>query len=138
VTAESSESWPEWPVCNVDDLPDPGAQGFYVGDGEWPFRGFVVREGPDIFAYANICPHQRHPLDMLENQFLVDDGKLIRCASHGALFEPGTGRCVAGPCAGKSLMRLAVRIDKNQGVIVTAPASLRDAGPIIGQGFDTI
>jgi nitrite reductase/ring-hydroxylating ferredoxin subunit len=138
VNSESSGTWPEWPVCRFDDLDDPGAKGFYVGDGEWPFRGFVVRNGEKIFAYANICPHRRHPLDMLEDLFLVDGGQLIRCASHGAMFEPDTGLCVVGPCVGKKLMRLAVRVTDDQSVIVTAPASLRDAGSIIDSGFDTI
>ncbi len=135
---EPRTDWPQWPVCRFEDLPDPGARGFYVGDGDWPFRGFVVRKGADVFAYANICPHRRHPLDLLEDQFLVDDGQLIRCASHGALFIPETGICIAGPCTGQSLMELRVQFDDDRNVLVTAPASLRDAGPIIGQGFDTI
>jgi nitrite reductase/ring-hydroxylating ferredoxin subunit len=133
VNAETPGNWPEWPVCRLEDLGDPGAKGFYVGDGDWPFRGFVVRSSAEIRAYANICPHRRHPLDLMEDQFLMDDGQLIRCASHGALFEWATGLCVVGPCVGKHLMRLDVRIDKENQVIVTAPASLLDAGEIINQ-----
>ena len=138
MSADPQRGWPEWPVCRLDSLADPGAKGFYVGDGEWPFRGFVVRFNDEIFAYANICPHRRYPLDLLENEFLVDDGQLIRCASHGALFNLETGLCVAGPCAGRSLMRLALRVAADQKVLVKAPASLRDAGEIIGPGFETI
>lgn len=130
------EPWPEWPICRLDELADPDARGFYVGEGEWPFRGFIVRKGQGIFAYANICPHRRHPLDMLPDAFLVEDGKLIRCASHGALFEPETGLCVLGPCQGKSLMVLAFRLDSSGTILVTAPESLGDAGPIIGSGFN--
>jgi nitrite reductase/ring-hydroxylating ferredoxin subunit len=136
VNSEQTQSWPEWPVCRVDDLSDPGAKGFYVGEGEWPFRGFVVRRGTEIYGYANICPHQRHPLDLLEDRFLADKGRLIRCASHGALFEPDTGQCISGPCFGKSLMQLEIRVGDEREVFVTAPASLRDAGPIIGNGFE--
>jgi len=121
-----SEAWPEWPVARLDELPVPGARGFLAGDGDWPFRGFVVRRADRLYAYANICPHQRHPLDLLPDEFLVDDGRLIRCASHGALFEPDTGRCVFGPCIGKFLVRLPCRV--NAGVVyVRAPASLRGA-----------
>ncbi len=129
-------NWPEWPVCRFDELGNPGAKGFYVGDGDWPFRGFVVRKGENIFAYANICPHRRHPLDFLPDAFLVEGGELIRCASHGALFEPGIGLCVFGPCRGENLMKLAGRLDNNGTIYITAPASLRDAGPIIGSDFD--
>lgn len=129
--------WPEWPVCRFDELPNPGAKAFLVGDGEWPFRGFVVRKGREIFAYANVCPHQRHPLDLLPDAFLTDDNESIRCSSHGALFELTTGLCVFGPCIGHKLMQLESRIDSDRRVRVVAPASLRDAGPIIGCGFDT-
>jgi nitrite reductase/ring-hydroxylating ferredoxin subunit len=132
-----NSTWPEWPVCRFDELRDTGARGFYVGEGEWPFRGFVVRQGPDLFAYANVCPHRRHPLDGTPDDFLVDEGRLIRCASHGALFSPETGLCLIGPCQGKNLLRLEVRIDQSGLVVVRAPASLLDAGPIIGTVTDT-
>jgi nitrite reductase/ring-hydroxylating ferredoxin subunit len=138
VSAGTPRDWPEWPVCRLDDLAVPGAKGFYVGDGEWPFRGFVVRKGREIFAYANICPHRRHPLDLLPDAFLVEDGQLIRCASHGALFSPETGLCLTGPCSGRSLMKLESRLDSDRFVRVKAPDSLRDAGPIIDGGFGTI
>ena len=129
--------WSEWPVCHFDELPDPGAKGFLVGDGEWPFRGFVVRKSQEVFAYANVCPHQRHPLDLLPDVFLTDDRESIRCSSHGALFDLTSGLCVFGPCVGHKLMRLESRIDSDRSVLVVAPASLRDAGPIIDGGFDT-
>lgn len=136
MSIERQTGWPEWPVCTIDELSDPGARGFFVGDGEWPFRGFVVRKGEQIFAYGNICPHQRHPLDLLPDDFLTDDREMIRCSSHGALFEFESGRCLFGPCVGRSLMSLESRIDAERMVMVTAPASLRDAGEIIGSGFD--
>ena len=130
--------WPERPICGLDELDDPGAKGFYVGDGEWPFRGFVIRKGAEIFAYANICPHRRRPLDMLPDAFLIDDGRMIRCASHGALFSPETGMCLTGPCAGRSLMKLEARIDADQIVRIQAPDSLQEAGQIIDADFSTI
>ncbi len=121
-----ASEWPEWPVCRVDDIDDPGALGFLVGEGDWPFRGFVVRRGGRLHAYANVCPHARHPLDMLPDEFLVRDGSMIRCGSHGAMFVPETGECVIGPCVGARLLRLEVREDEQGHVIVRAPASLRD------------
>lgn len=118
--------WGEWPVCHLHELADPGARGFLVGDGDWPFRGFVVRSGDSVFAYANVCPHARHPLDMLPDEFLAQDGGVIRCASHGALFTPDTGECIAGPCVGARLMSLALRLNEDGTVLVRAPASMRD------------
>lgn len=126
MTGDVPATWVETPVCRLDQIDEHGARGFLVGDGDWPFRGFVVRRGDGVFAYANVCPHARHPLDMLPDAFLVQDGSLIRCGSHGALFMPETGECVVGPCVGANLLRLDSRIDASGNVLVRAPDSLRD------------
>lgn len=119
--------WPEWTVCARADLDDPGARGFETGSGDWPFRGFVLLRDGEIHAYANICPHRRHPLDYPPDNFLAEGGQLIRCASHGAIFEPESGLCLAGPCGGQSLLKLECR--EEQGMIkVRAPDSLQDPG----------
>lgn len=125
--SEPSDAWPEWLICTLDGIGPSGARGFLVGDGDWPFRGFIVRAGDELYAYANICPHRRHPLDMLPDQFLVDDGRLIRCGSHGALFTPETGECVFGPCVGDQLMSLPLRVDERGGIYVRAPDNLQVA-----------
>lgn len=119
--------WPEWPVCTLTAVEASGAVGFLVGDGDWPFRGFVVSDGETLRAYANICPHRQHPLDATPDQFLVDEHTLIRCGSHGALFEPRTGKCVFGPCAGDRLLRLPLRISDSGEVLVRAPDNLHEA-----------
>ena len=116
--------WQEWPIMNIADLSDPGARGFGVGgggEGEWPFRGIIVLRNGEVHAYANVCPHARHPLDMLPDDFLVENGSLLRCASHGALFVPETGECIAGPCTGMNLIELECRQDDNGQVFVRAP-----------------
>ena len=99
-------------VCTLGGLAATGSCGFSVGEGDWPLRGFVVAL-PDggIRAYVNTCPHAGHPLDLLPHRFLTVDRTHIVCASHGALFEPADGRCVAGPCAGRALRALAVTVD---------------------------
>ena len=130
MSSEDGAAWPVWGVCRIEQLDDPGARGFLVGDGDWPFRGLVVRHGGRVYAYANVCPHRRHPLDLVPDSFLVDGGRLLRCASHGALFEPDTGLCIYGPCCGRRLMGLSCWIDGDV-VRVRAPASLLDAGSII-------
>lgn len=100
------------PLCTRAEIDEHGARGFSVGEGEWPLRGFVVAL-PDgaLRAYVNTCPHAGHPLDLLPHRFLTADRALIVCSSHGALFEPSSGRCVAGPCPGRSLRPLAVATD---------------------------
>jgi len=66
-------------------------------------------------AYVNRCPHLSYPLNYLPDEFLTYDRRLIQCSMHGALFEKDTGLCISGPCLGRSLMALPVRVDA-QGV----------------------
>ena len=123
---ESREAWPEWRVMHIGELGDPDARSFSIGDGDWPFKGFIVHRQGQIVAYANICPHRRHPLDLEPHAFLGDNGTLIRCASHGALFCPESGACLSGPCAGRSLIGLPCRLEPDGTIRVNAPATLRD------------
>ena len=97
-------------ICALDDLADPGARGFRLGEGDWPLRGFVVRCGPAVHAYVNYCPHAGFPLDASPEAFLAPGAPFIRCGMHGALFEIETGRCVSGPCVGRGLRPLPVHV----------------------------
>ena len=119
-------TWPEWRVMHRNELGDPDARGFSVGAGDWPFNGFVVCRNGGFYAYANLCPHRRHPLELEPHGFLADDGQLIRCASHGALFSPETGVCLAGPCAGRSLAALPCRLEPDGMICVCAPVDADD------------
>ena len=111
-------------VSAVDDIPDPGSREFAIGEGEWPFRGFVIRVGADVFAYQNRCPHAGHPLNWAPHRFLTKDESLIICGSHGAVFERETGLCVDGPCVGRSLTAVPVTIREGK-VFVHGPDGLR-------------
>jgi nitrite reductase/ring-hydroxylating ferredoxin subunit len=97
-------------VCRLSELEHGGARAFTIGSGDWPLKGFVVRVGDAVRGYVNRCPHAGHPLNLLPDRFLTPDGTLIVCSSHGALFEKGSGYCVAGPCAGQSLAAVALQI----------------------------
>lgn len=112
-------------MCRLAELHEPGAREFLAGEPEWPFRGFVVRRRGGVFAYANVCPHRGHPLNLEPDGFLLPDGSLLRCASHGALFVPENGLCIAGPCAGRRLTPLECRISDGL-VLVRAPESRRE------------
>jgi len=108
-------------VGALKDIDDPGCREFAVGDGDWPFQGFVVRQGDAVYAYQNHCAHAGHPLNWAEDTFLTRDKNAIICMSHGATFEIDTGLCFAGPCVGKSLR--SVDVDVEDGVVyVTAPS----------------
>jgi nitrite reductase/ring-hydroxylating ferredoxin subunit len=97
-------------LCNVGELRATGCREFRLGGGEWPLTGFLVRVGTDVHAYVNRCAHLSLPLNYLPDRFLTYDGSMILCTAHGAIFEKSTGFCVSGPCAGRSLVRVAVRV----------------------------
>jgi nitrite reductase/ring-hydroxylating ferredoxin subunit len=97
-------------ICALADIPDDGSRGFTIGTGDWPLRGLLVRMRGEVRAYVNRCPHAGHPLNLQPDDFLTYERSLILCHSHGALFEKGTGYCVAGPCAGQSLESIAVEV----------------------------
>ncbi len=98
-------------LCTLAELGDGGCRGFTLGSGDWPLRGFVLNSPAGARAFVNRCPHAGHRLDLRPHRFLTADGSLIVCASHGALFERVGGLCIAGPCAGRRLIAVPLRIE---------------------------
>ncbi|HZZ93826.1 MAG TPA: Rieske 2Fe-2S domain-containing protein [Usitatibacter sp.] len=71
--------------------------------------GFVIRFCGRVHGYVNRCPHAGTELDWQPGEFFEEAKLYLVCSTHGALFEPSTGYCVAGPCRGASLERLRMR-----------------------------
>ena len=94
-------------LCALDDIADPGGKRFAPA-GRQAF--FVIRTGDAVRGYLNTCPHQGTPLDWKPDTFLSYDKSLIQCSTHWARFRIDDGECVAGPCLGKSLVPVAVRV----------------------------
>lgn len=89
-------------------------------------RGFAVRHSGIARAYVNRCPHLGTELDWEPGQFFDETGLYLMCSTHGAMFEPGNGFCVAGPCRGASLEPLAIREHDGEVVLLNdAPAQPR-------------
>lgn len=97
-------------LLQTEDLADGESQGVMLPSEAGGGEGFVVRQGDEIFAYINRCPHTGAPLDWSPHQFLNADGSYIICAMHGALFEIESGRCVAGPCVNQFLHKLEIKV----------------------------
>lgn len=110
------------PVGLLRDLPDGAAREFRVGDGDWPLRGFVVHWQGQVYAYENTCPHAGHPLNLDPDRFFGPDGATLICRSHGAMFEPTSGLCLAGPCAGASLRAWPCAVEAGE-IRVRVPVS---------------
>jgi nitrite reductase/ring-hydroxylating ferredoxin subunit len=71
-------------------------------------------------AYLNRCKHLPVPLDGGTRAFFDLTKRYLLCGTHGALYERGTGFCVVGPCRGKSLVPIDLRVDAGEIVLVLA------------------
>jgi nitrite reductase/ring-hydroxylating ferredoxin subunit len=106
----------EWPDPRDDGRPAPA---------------FVVRFDGRARAWLNRCQHTAVELDWLPGRFFDDSGLYLICAMHGALYEPDSGECVAGPCRGANLVPL--RCEERDGRVTVAlaqPSNRRVPGAV--------
>ena len=89
---------------------DPSTVKFTFLDNGDHQSGFIIFFNANYYAYRNKCQHLDVELDWDNNEFFEEDEKLIVCSTHGALYEPSTGKCVLGPCAGASLESLRLKV----------------------------
>ena len=75
-----------------------------------PREGFMAWYQDQVIAYENRCRHIPISLDYGDGRFFSADGKTIVCQTHGAIYEPLSGECIAGPCPGAFLRKLPVEI----------------------------
>ncbi|MCC4609654.1 Rieske (2Fe-2S) protein [Xanthomonas campestris pv. zinniae] len=101
----------------LTQIPDAGLLEVEAALGEGTESLVVYRQGLQVRAWLNICPHAGRRLDWAPGQFLTTkDGHLI-CAAHGAAFELDAGECISGPCRGQSLVAVPVRVEGEQVVL---------------------
>lgn len=105
----------QWqPVCAAPELAAGNFVEFRLNEKArepegMPLTGFLFLDGNTPRAYLNICPHLGIELNWLPGRFMDTDNLFIQCSTHGALFKPGDGECIAGPCQGDALTQLEVR-----------------------------
>lgn len=113
-------------LCAAAELEERGrAHVFDVLLWGQPARAFALRFDGRVVAYLNRCAHVAAEMDWLEGEFLDADRQWIVCSIHGALYAPGSGRCVGGPCGRGRLMELAV--EERDGEVYWYPS--RDIQP---------
>ncbi len=78
----------------------------------------VLAPDGEPHAYRNICQHLPVMLDGGSRNFLTDDGRYLRCGTHGALFRLEDGFCVEGPCAGSYLRPFRLRREGEEIVLI--------------------
>ncbi len=70
----------------------------------------LFRDGMTVHGWRNSCPHVGVGLDYGDGRCLAEDGRTLFCALHFATFDGDTGYCTGGPCAGKALTRIPLRV----------------------------
>jgi nitrite reductase/ring-hydroxylating ferredoxin subunit len=76
---------------------------------------FVIQYGNQYFAYLNRCSHIAMELDWNPGEVFDENQEWIVCATHYAVYEPTTGRCVSGPCPkGATLRSLPITVLNGQ------------------------
>jgi len=95
-------------VVALGDLAPGTSRKFTLTCGSVTLEGFLVNYRGTHYAYVNECQHLPMTLDWVENRFFDAAGTHLVCATHGAIYEPDTGLCVAGPCPGEVLRPLPV------------------------------
>jgi nitrite reductase/ring-hydroxylating ferredoxin subunit len=97
-------------ICASGALADGGAGvRFEVRRAGVALPAFAVRFHGIVRAYLNECQHQATELDWNPGEFFDAERLYLVCATHGACYEPMSGVCVAGPCAGARLAPVIVR-----------------------------
>jgi len=113
-------------LCPSAELVEKGdAHVFDVLHFREPARVFVLRFDGRLVAYLNRCLHVPTEMDWQYGQFLDGDKEFILCSTHGASYEPLTGRCAGGPCGRGKLT--AMDVEERDGQVYWYPS--RDTRP---------
>jgi nitrite reductase/ring-hydroxylating ferredoxin subunit len=108
-------------VCDGAALADSGpAHVFEVQEWGRSARAFVLRFEGRVYGYINRCAHVPVELDWQPGRFFDDSGRWLICAVHGAVYDPGSGVCVGGPCRHKRLKPITV--DEIEGRVYWYPS----------------
>jgi len=115
-------------LCASAELAERGrAVMFDVTHLREPVRAFALRFEGQVVAYLNRCAHVPAEMDWQPGEFLDSRQEFILCATHGAAYEPRSGRCVGGPCGRGSLT--AFRVEERDGQVYWYPS--RDTRPAL-------
>jgi nitrite reductase/ring-hydroxylating ferredoxin subunit len=108
-------------ICASADVVDSGdGVRFEVSVGGRPEPAFVVRYEGRVRAFLNRCAHLPMELDWKPGKFFDGEGLVLICSTHGAIYSPETGVCLAGPCTGRLV---PVPVEERDGKILVKETS---------------
>lgn len=98
-------------ICALAELPGSGrGLRFDLHSPAGVVPAFVLRIGTAVRAYLNRCGHIPVELDWADGRFLDYAEEVIICSTHGARYDPLTGDCLGGRCAGRGLVPVPIDI----------------------------
>ena len=119
----ADQSGGEIDVGPVGTLAPGATRKFLLPTAGEPVEAFVVNFRGALHAWVNRCRHLPMTMDWVENRFLDERGEFVVCATHGGLYRPDTGECVAGPPLGRGLIRVPLRVEGDR-LLARVPAEL--------------
>ncbi len=95
------------PLARIEDIPERGA--LIVSEAGASY--ILTRVGAAVHAFNNRCAHAAYQLDRDgSGRVLVQEGRFLVCAHHGASYALESGACAGGPCNGAGLTRVGVEV----------------------------
>jgi nitrite reductase/ring-hydroxylating ferredoxin subunit len=116
-------------LCHLNDVADGDARGFQTGS--LRCKIIVVRKGDAVIGWRDMCPHYAGgtPMAWKRDAYLNGARSHLACHAHGAWFDMETGVCVQGPCLGKRLTRVRLKVDDNGGVHLDGSPGRKEEWP---------
>jgi nitrite reductase/ring-hydroxylating ferredoxin subunit len=104
---------PDRHLAPLSEVPTNTTLRFEAVAGRRGVEGIAQRNGEEVVAWENSCPHQ--PEVRLDRGLgaLVDGDRLV-CDEHGARFDRENGLCTRGPCRGQSLRPIDVEVREGE------------------------
>ncbi|HEX7861010.1 MAG TPA: Rieske 2Fe-2S domain-containing protein [Verrucomicrobiae bacterium] len=97
-------------IATLSELKEKRALKFHYQQEGIPREGFIALFREHVVAYENVCRHVPITLDYGDSRFFNANETHFICQTHGATYEPLSGKCIAGPCTGASLKPLKVEV----------------------------
>jgi nitrite reductase/ring-hydroxylating ferredoxin subunit len=113
------------PILRAGELQPGQSRKFTLACGGQELECFVVNWRGALRAFVNRCRHIPMTLDWVENQFFDEAGDHLLCPTHGALYEPDGGECVAGPACGKALFAVPL-VEHDGAILALCPGPLEE------------
>ncbi len=77
---------------------------------------FVIQYENQYFAYLNRCAHVAMELDWNPGEMFDEEQKYLICATHYAIYDPQSGKCLSGPCPKGAKLNALPIVLKDDGI----------------------